>query len=494
MKEGSHSGVLRARTTTLFAFGVGSVAVGTKNVVFSSWLMLYYNQVLGLKPYLAGLALAVALIVDAITDPLVGAWSDRVRTRWGRRHPFIYASILPFSGFVYLILQPVPSPTQSELFLRLLFLSIGVRLSMTFYEVPRSALGPELTKDYEQRTLMVGINTAFGWLGGAGVAAIALAWLFPESQEYSGSRAFLNPSGFSSLAWIAGSTILVSGLVSTVGLHSRIPYFHVPERREQFSVRQLMHEIIETLSNRSWMVIFLAGLVFALFIGLQSGTEHYYNIYFWEWVPESIRIFPVVQAAVAIICGFATSVFARGRDKKKMAVRLFSVSVLFGPLPIGLRLIDSSVAFSTFPANGTDLLWWFLLLHSCFMIALSVTGFILLGSMVADIVEESQTQTGRRSEGLLNAGPHLAQKTMSAGGVLITGLVLSAFGFDIPNPTVESMREPMRKTATAHLILGMTLPVICTYLVSKYTITRDDHMKRVAELGYSETPKDSDLS
>ena len=352
-----NSGAQRASTGTLLAFGAGSVAVGTKNVVFSSWLMLYYNQVLGLKPYLAGLALAVALVVDAITDPLVGAWSDRVRTRWGRRHPFIYASILPFSGFVYLILQPVPNPTQSELFLRLLFLSMGVRLSMTFYEVPRSALGPELTKDYEQRTLMIGISTAFGWLGGAGVAAIALGWLFPESQEYSGSRAFLNPSGFASLAWICGAAILVSGLVSTVGLHSRIPYFHVPERSEQFSIRKLMHEIMETLSNRSWLMIFLAGLVFALFIGLQSGTEHYYNIYFWEWVPESIRIFPVVQATVAIICGFATSTFARGRDKKKMAVRLFAVTVLLGPLPIGLRLIDSSVAISTFPANGTDLLW-----------------------------------------------------------------------------------------------------------------------------------------
>jgi Na+/melibiose symporter-like transporter len=128
------------------------------------------------------------------------------------------------------------------------------------------------------------------------------------------------------------------------------------------------------------------------------------------------------------------------------------------------------------------------------MIALSVTGFVLLGSMVADIVEESQTQTGRRSEGLLNAGPHLAQKTMSAGGVLITGIVLSAFGFDIPNPTVESMREPMRKTATVHLILGLTLPVLCTYLVSKYTITRDDHLKRVAELGYSQASVDDDPS
>ena len=455
----------RASNWTLVAFGAGSVAVGTKNVVFSSWLMLYYNQVLGLKPYLAGLALALALVVDAITDPLVGAWSDRVRTRWGRRHPFIYASILPFSGFVYLILQPVSDPTQASLFLRLLFLSIGVRLSMTFYEVPRSALGPELTKDYEQRTLMVGISTAFGWLGGAGIAAIALGWLFPESQEYSGSRAFLNPAGFGSLAWITGAAILTSGLLSTVGLHSRIPYFHVPEQTEQFNIRRLMHEIMETLSNRSWLMVFLAGLVFALFIGLQSGTEHYYNIYFWEWVPESIRVFPVVQAFVAIACGFATSAFARGRDKKKMAVRLFSASVVLGPLPVGLRLLDSSVAISTFPANGTDLLWWFILLHSCVMIALSVTGFVLLGSMVADIVEESQTQTGRRSEGLLNAGPHLAQKTMSAGGVLITGFVLSAFGFDVPNPTVESMQEPMRKTATAHLILGMTLPVICTYLV-----------------------------
>jgi GPH family glycoside/pentoside/hexuronide:cation symporter len=475
-----------ASARTLLAFGTGAIAVGTKNVVFSSWLMLYYNQVLGLKPYLAGLALALALIVDAISDPLVGAWSDRTRTRWGRRHPFIYASLLPFSGFIYLIFQPMPDASQSELFVRLLFLAIGVRLSMTFYEVPRSALGPELTKDYDQRTLMVGISTACGFVGGAGIAAIALGGLFPQSAEYAGSRAFLNPAGYTSLALIAGAAILVSGLLSTVGLHNRIPYLHVPEQSERPSFRQVMKEILETLSNRSWLMVFLAGLVFALFIGLQSGTENYYNIYFWEWVPEDIRTFPIVQGAVAIICGFVISIFARGRDKKKMAVRLFAASVFLGPLPVGLRLLDASTAISTFPANGTELLWWSLLLHSCVMIALSVSGFILLGSMVADIVEESQSQTGRRSEGLLNAGPHLAQKTMSAGGVLITGLVLSAFGFDVPNPTVESMYEPMRKMATTHLVLGMTLPVICTYLISKYTITRGDHMKRVAELGYSE--------
>ncbi|MFP6641260.1 MAG: MFS transporter, partial [Myxococcota bacterium] len=74
----------RATGGTLVAFGTGSIAVGIKNSVFGSWLMLYYNQVQGLEPYLAGLALAIALVLDAVTDPLVGVWSDRARTRWGR--------------------------------------------------------------------------------------------------------------------------------------------------------------------------------------------------------------------------------------------------------------------------------------------------------------------------------------------------------------------------------------------------------------------------
>jgi len=475
----------RASLGTLFAFGTGSLAVGTKNIIFGSWLMLYYNQVLGMKPYLAGLALALALVVDAVSDPLVGAWSDRVRTRWGRRHPFIYASLLPFAASLYGILQPVPDPTQTELFLRLLFFSVAVRLSMTFYDVPRNALGPELTKNYDQRTLMVGISTAFGWLGGAGLAAVSLGLLFPESPEFSGSRALLDPKGYADLAVISGVVVLVSGLISTVGLHSQIPHLHVPEKSEKMDLQKILAEIIETLSNRSWLMVFLAGLVFALFIGLQAGTDHYYNIYFWQWIPEQISSFPVIQAFVAIICGFSASVISKGREKRKIAVRLFSVSVVLGPLPVGLRLLDSLVSFSAFPANGTDFLWWTMLLHSCVMIALATTGFILIGSMVADIVEESQATTGRRSEGLLNAGPALAQKTMSAGGVLITGIILSVFGFDVQNPSVESMQEPMTKLATAHLFLGMTLPVISTYLISKYTITRSDHEKRVRELGYS---------
>lgn len=487
MEKNPDSTGQRASGGVIAAFGIGSVSVGVKNVIFGSWLLLYYNQVLGLSPFLAGWALALALLFDAVSDPLVGIWSDRTRTRWGRRHPFMYASLIPFAVFTYLILQPVQDHSQEALFVRLLLLAVGVRLSMTFYEVPRGALGPELSKDYDQRTQVVGISTAFGWLGGAGMSFIALGILFPESEAYSGSRALLNPAGYKSMALIAGCTIFVAGLISTLGLHRRIPYLHMPDRREKLSRKVVLREAAETLSDRSWLVLFLAGIVFALYLGLQSGTDQYYNIYFWQWVPAQIRIFPLVQAFFAISCGFATSVIAQRRDKKKMAVSLFTACVIIGPLPLGLRLLSIWLDQPLFPSNGSELLWWTLLIHSSIMVILSVSGFILIGSMVADIVEESQKKTGRRSEGLLTAGPALAQKTMSAGGVLIIGIVLGIFGFDIPNPTVESMQTPIHKLALTHLILAIIFPVISLYFISKYTITRDGHTKRLQELGYADS-------
>jgi Na+/melibiose symporter-like transporter len=120
----------RASRGTLNAFSFGAIASGVKNHVFGTWLLVYYNQVLGLEPVLAGLALALALVVDAITDPLVGVWSDRVHTRWGRRHPFMYAGILPFALSFYALLQPPADLSQNGLFFRLLFLTITVISSL----------------------------------------------------------------------------------------------------------------------------------------------------------------------------------------------------------------------------------------------------------------------------------------------------------------------------------------------------------------------------
>lgn len=88
---------------TLFLHSAGSGVVGIKNVIFGTWVLLYYNQVLGLQPYLASIAIGVSLLFDAVSDPLVGVWSDRIRSRLGRRHPFIYASNIRAGLFVHQI-------------------------------------------------------------------------------------------------------------------------------------------------------------------------------------------------------------------------------------------------------------------------------------------------------------------------------------------------------------------------------------------------------
>ena len=89
-----------ASNSTIYTYGIGGIGVGIKNNLLGTWALIYYNQVLGLDAYLVTIALAIALIFDAISDPLVGIWSDRVRTRWGRRHPFMYVAVVPFCAFL----------------------------------------------------------------------------------------------------------------------------------------------------------------------------------------------------------------------------------------------------------------------------------------------------------------------------------------------------------------------------------------------------------
>ena len=91
---------------TKFAYGIGQVAEGLKNSALATFVLFYYNQVLGLPGTLAGLAVAIALVFDAVSDPLAGSISDNWRGKFGRRHPFMYASAIPLGICFYLLFAP----------------------------------------------------------------------------------------------------------------------------------------------------------------------------------------------------------------------------------------------------------------------------------------------------------------------------------------------------------------------------------------------------
>ena len=104
------------KLSTKLSYGVGQLSDGVKQASFSTFLFFYYNQVLGLSGSLAGMAALLALVVDAVTDPMVGQWSDRFRSRWGRRHPFMLAGAIPFGVAIVALFSPPQGLGEMGLF------------------------------------------------------------------------------------------------------------------------------------------------------------------------------------------------------------------------------------------------------------------------------------------------------------------------------------------------------------------------------------------
>ena len=469
---------------TLFLHSAGSGVVGIKNVIFGTWVLLYYNQVLGLEPYLASIALGVSLFFDAISDPLVGVWSDRFKSKLGRRHPFIYASIFPLAFCIWLLFVPPSSYDQTYLFLKLLTLTVCIRLAITFFETPRAALGPELTKDYDRRNTLNAMGLFFGYGGAILIGYVMLEFFLPETSEYMGSRAYLNPEGYEKLAYFAGFLTLLLGFVAASSTHKHINDLHVVSDNLNVDIKKVFREVIETLSNKSWLMIFFGGCLYALFLGLNTGVGNYISIYFWEWTPSDISVFPLAGGVSAIIGAIIAVAISQGREKKNIALFALSATVLISYIPFVLRLIDPLFEVQTFPSNGSNALWWIMISHQCVTDVLSVMGWVILISMVFDVVEDSQKKTGRRDEGLFLAGPGLFQKVFSGLGVFILGFVLQFLGFSNTEATIQEMKEPLNNLVLFICIICPILNIGGLTFIYFYTITRDEYESAVKDLGY----------
>ena len=111
-ERGTHIPTLTARARLLYSSGVVNYAL--KDAAFGAFILFYYKQVLGLSGTLTGIAIAISIIWDAVSDPLVGAWSDNLRTRWGRRHPLMLASVLPIALSFIALFAPPTAALQSQ--------------------------------------------------------------------------------------------------------------------------------------------------------------------------------------------------------------------------------------------------------------------------------------------------------------------------------------------------------------------------------------------
>ncbi len=458
---------------TKFTYGFGSIAYTVKDYGFG-FILIFYGAVLGVPPALTSLAIFIALMVDAVSDPVIGMWSDSLQSRWGRRHPFMYASALPVSIGVYLLFNPPADLRGADLFPYLLSLAILIRVSITLYEIPSLSLVAELTDNYDQRTSLVSYRTLLGAVGAFAVSIFTLTQLLVATEgEPNG---YFNIEGYATYGALAGGIIFLAIMVSAIGTHRHIPNLRKPPPKRDFSVSRTVSELAETFSNPSFIAIFLASLMFGMASGIAANLNHHINNFFWGLTPQQVGIISIAAFFSAAIAFRIAPIVSRTMGKKRGGIIVGAIAFFASPMAMALSLIG------WFPAPGTDALFYTLIVFVLVDFSLIFTAQILITSMIADIVEDSELKTGRRSEGLFFSAQTFAKKSVSGLGALFAGLMLSTVGF--PSGTRPDYVDPQTVRHLAMLYVPIMLAVygIGILLLTLYKIDRKQHEENLSRL------------
>ena len=459
---------------TKFFYGIGSVAFGVKDNGFAFFLLLYYNQVLGMPEERVGLAIMLALMADAVFDPLVGYVSDHWHSRWGRRHPFMYAAAVPVGVAYYFLWCPPAHLTGDGLFFYLLFVSIGVRVLIACYEIPSASLVAELTEDYDQRTSMLSYRFFFGWWGGLTMAVLAYSvFLQPDATHSVG---VLNPDGYQHYGLTASIIMTVAILISSVGTHDRIPYLKQPPARAHDGLAGALRELWQTLANPSFLRLFAAGIFGGMAAGLTAALTLYFNTFFWGLTSDQMSVMVLLNFVSAIIAVGVAPVLSARMGKKPAAIWTSLAGILLGPMPVLLRVAgwfptaESAAFLPTLGAMNT------------LLVTVFITSSILVASMVADVAEDSEVRTGRRSEGVFFAANAFVQKSVSGIGIFTSTLLLRAV-FPRGAKPGQVAPEVIRNLGLVYGPAVVVLYLCALACLAGYQITRESHAENLERLG-----------
>ncbi len=457
---------------TKIFYGLGSVAYGVKDQGFQTFLLLYYNQVLGMPALMVTAALMIALLIDAFIDPIIGQLSDSWRSKWGRRHPFMYFAAAPIA-ISYLILWNPPGLSHEALFVYLIVVAVFVRAFLSMYEIPSASLLPELTEDYDQRTALVSYRYFFGVVGGlAMTVAVFSIFLVPDATHPVGQ---LNPAGYRNYSIAAAIVIVASILVSAAGTHKLIPTFRIPPPRK-ITVLQTLREMFGSLNNRSIIVLLGSGVFSGMGVGLAAALGIYLGTFYWGLQSSNFISLQIAAVLGTILAVLIATPLTKAFGKKFAALSMFITAVVSLSTPLLLR------EAGLFPPNGDPLLIWLLALERCITTASGIAAGILGASMVADVVEEVEIKTGRRAEGVLTAANTFVNKAVSGFGIFGAGVILDLIQFPDgaqPGTLAPEILSRFALTEVAALILLFGLSIACLF---GYGVSRASHKQSLDRL------------
>lgn len=515
--------------TTKLAFGAGDMGPALTANILVFFLLPFLTNVAGLSPTLAGSVLFVGKISDAINDPIIGMMSDRTLSKWGRRIPWIIISAIPF-GCIFFLQWIVPNFSENSqenntyLFIYYLVIGILFNLFYTAVNLPYQALTPELTQDYNERTSLNSFRFSFSI--GASIFSLILAGIIfqvfqgSEQQKYAILGLTCTIFSIIPLLWcpliikergyqplltykqrkLFGYLLLV--IITCLVIYA-ISNFGVNKSGEKifFSIIALLLSIL--IGAMAWTLIkgknelhlddklgenegeethqltfleqlkivfknraflFVVGIYLCSWLAVQlTASILLFFVVNWIGLPEAS--FPKVAIAVqgtALIMLFIWQKISEKLDKK---IVYFLGSIIWIIAQIGLFLVQPGQIF---------LLYFLATLAGC---GVSVA-YLIPWSMIPDVIDLDELETGKRREGIFYGFMVLLQKFGLALGLFLVGIALDASGFiksvagEVPPTQPESALWAIRLVVAPLPAIILTIGIVLAYF---YPITRDYH-------------------
>ena len=453
-----------------FQYSVGAIANGIKTDMFTFFLLFFYSRVIGLDPLLASLAIGAALIVDSITDPLMGTISDRTNTKLGRRHPYMIVSFIPVSIFYILLFTPKPDwdITQNQLFWWMFVCASFTRIGMTLFEVPHRSFGAEITKDYIERTKLFSWREMFAWIAGICNAFLAYNIFFRSTPEYPYGQ--LNPEAYFPLALTGAIFMVLSLLYSSITTTNKIE--NLSKWTEAVTLKQIIKELKIAISNKSFILFFLGSLTLSISWGLLNSLTLFINTDFWGLKGSQIGIFLYIYFGAAFLAFYITPKFVALIGKRNFVL----LCVLGVALSAPIAFISYNLGLT--PEKGTTTLVLFLCVPLIFISTLSIAGNMARDAMIGDIADEVDLQSGKRQEGALYSAVSFVQKVNTAIGSLTGGLTLWVLNITAETPTYDQAYSLFFVQGVIGPIL-LIIPILFFYF---YSLDKKRHSEILRQL------------
>lgn len=471
------------------AFGLGASGEAVYLGLFNTFITIFYNQVIGLSNTLIGTAIMLALVADAVTDPLVGIISDKWRSRHGRRHPFLFVAPIPLALAIYGIFNPpdwllneADNFTNYALFLWLAICTIFSRVFLTLYHIPHLALGGEMTMNQNERSRLFSANSAFTYVTGALFGFVAWSVFFGgehiRASDGASIPGHLDGSSYGPLVLFACSLVLIAIWTSAAGTYKHVANLSAPPiQQEKISLKLFFKEILSTFKNRNYVFLIVGYFFFMIASGIYDTMGVFMTTYFWELVPEQIRWFGLVSAPCALFGALLSPVLMRKFDRKPVMMASLIGVAIGAQLVVNLRLLGFM------PENHSPMLLPVLLCNAGFFAFTIGLGAVAVLSMIGDVVDESELRTGLRQEGLFYSARTFFAKASFSFGHLVAGIGLDLF---VRFPTAAVPGEVgadvlFRMGILAGPVMGLAA-LISLFMYSKYHLTRSMHRKILSDI------------